>query len=274
MLFHLCWKRWVALIVILMIPLTFFACLPAGGQNRMMVEPMNPDPSGFAVVELFTSEGCSSCPPADALLGEIVESARRGGTHIFPIALHVDYWDQLGWRDPFSNAGYSQRQTAYANAFHAQEIYTPQMIVNGADAFIGSDRGRAAAAVAAALSKPAAVRLSLRASVAADHQIKLDYTLDHPNAGVLQLIAVERGLSSKVERGENGGRTLRHENVARVLQTIPSPEASGSVVLKLPADVKISNASVIGFIQDPRSLAIRGAGIADLVPASTQPSAP
>jgi hypothetical protein len=273
MRFHLCWKRWIALIVILMIPLTFLACLPAGGQIRMTAEPMNPDSSGFAVVELFTSEGCSSCPPADALLGEIVESARRGGTRVFPIALHVDYWDQLGWRDPFSDAAYSQRQSAYAQAFRAQEIYTPQMIVNGGEAFVGSDRRRAAAAIAAALSKPAAVRLSLRASVAAEHEIKLNYTLDHPDAGALQLIAVERGLSSNVARGENGGRTLRHENVARALQTIASPAASGSAVLKLPGDVKIANASVIGFIQNPHSLAIRGASIVDLAPATTRPSA-
>src|SRR5262245_48953789 len=106
--------------------------------------------SGFAVVELFTSEGCSSCPPADRLLADL---AKRPG--VYALEFHVDYWNSLGWRDPYSAAAYSDRQRMYGD-----DIYTPQMVVNGTNLFVGSNRARAEAAIAAGLSAPPKVGLS------------------------------------------------------------------------------------------------------------------
>ena len=106
------------------------------GGSVMAAEP-------FAVVELFTSEGCSSCPPAEALLNQIHPRAAKSGQRIYTLAFHVDYWDRLGWKDPFSEAAYSQRQNSYANGFGEDRIYTPQMIVNGRGGFVGSDAGEA-----------------------------------------------------------------------------------------------------------------------------------
>src|SRR5262245_18067196 len=91
----------------------------------------------FALVELYTSEGCSSCPPADALLSKLVDAARRDGSRVFALAFHVDYWNRLGWRDPFSDPAFSERQSMYAKSFEPR--YTPQMVVNGVQSFVGSD---------------------------------------------------------------------------------------------------------------------------------------
>src|SRR5271167_1475342 len=108
-----------------------------------------------AVVELFTSEGCSSCPPADAALAEMAANARKSGAPVFALAFHVDYWNYLGWTDRFSDAAYTRRQSDYARAFNTDQVYTPQMIVNGVDQFVGSDRDAAKRAIDAALAKPA-----------------------------------------------------------------------------------------------------------------------
>src|SRR6476620_3102500 len=113
--------------------------------------------NGFAVVELFTSEGCSSCPPADAVLARLAADTRDRGLAVYPLAFHVDYWDRLGWRDPHSAKAYTDRQYAYAAALGAAgQVYTPQMVVNGTAAFAGSNAREADRQVAAALVRPAA----------------------------------------------------------------------------------------------------------------------
>ena len=116
----------------------------------------------FAVVELFTSEGCSSCPPPDALLAEILEDARKDGRRVFCLSFHVDYWNRLGWTDPYSAPAFSRRQQSYAQAFKNDQVYTPQMIVNGTEEFVGSDRHRSRAAIDAALKRPERVQINLR----------------------------------------------------------------------------------------------------------------
>jgi hypothetical protein len=111
--------------------------------------------AGVAVVELFTSEGCSSCPPADDILVDIAREARQSKRAIYPLAFHVDYWDQLGWKDPFGSAAYSRRQDDYVAAFGGEGPYTPQMVVNGRVGFVGSRREQAQREIARALEQPA-----------------------------------------------------------------------------------------------------------------------
>src|SRR6267142_4441733 len=123
-------------------------------------------PRRMVLVELFTSEGCSSCPPADAVLSQLVARQPVAGVKVLALGEHVDYWDRLGWRDPFSSAAYSARQADYASkAFHGGDIYTPQMVVNGREALVGSDYRAATAAIARAArpSGPRA-RVMLKAS--------------------------------------------------------------------------------------------------------------
>jgi hypothetical protein len=187
-------------------------------------------PAPFALVELFTSEGCSSCPLADALLSELGAQARAAGRRVFTLAFHVDYWDDLGWKDPFDDPAWSQRQRDYSDAFGSDRIYTPQMIVNGAQEFVGSRGDEARRRIDEALAQPASVAVALRVHATAPAlpptgspaaPLRIDYDMSGAPARVILHVAlVEDGLVSEVRREENRGRTLRHDAVVRALETV------------------------------------------------------
>jgi methionine-S-sulfoxide reductase len=223
----------------------------------------------FAVVELFTSEGCSSCPPADALLREILQDARKRGRRVFGLAFHVDYWDRLGWTDPYGAPAFARRQQAYARSLKIDRVYTPQMIVNGVEEFVGSDAPRSRAAIEAALKRPAGALVKLRhQEVKGTRSLAFAYAVTRaPPGAVLHVAVVERGLSSAIKRGENGGRTLRHENVVRAFRTVRLDESGqGGVELQPPAGLVPTNASVIAYVQEADSGAIAGATALALAP--------
>ncbi|MEO6435541.1 MAG: DUF1223 domain-containing protein [Tepidisphaeraceae bacterium] len=236
----------------------------------------------FAVVELFTSEGCSSCPPADDLAAELAKDVREKGRPVYVLAFHVDYWDRLGWRDPFGSRVFSQRQEHYARAMKTDGLYTPQMIVNGVAGFVGSDRNKARREVARALKRPAGVALTLKVvPTDASDTVAVQFVTAPPAAGhVLQVALVQRGLVTEVRRGENAGRSLRHENVVREFQTIPldgeldggqDGAASGTVPITLPAGVRREQMSVIAYVQNPTDLSIVAAAAVDLNKPEKQP---
>jgi hypothetical protein len=188
------------------------------------------------VVELFTSEGCSSCPPADALLARMDETQPVEGAEIVPLAMHVDYWNYLGWSDPFSAHEFSERQGEYAAAYKKDGVYTPQMIVDGVKEFPGGDESAALESVAAAArEKKAEVTIArLPARDEGDDVVGLSVRLDRfpkqtEGDPVYVLLAVtEGGLSSDVARGENSGRRLTHVGVVRVLDQLGIlPKADG-----------------------------------------------
>ncbi len=223
---------------------------PAPGSGRVVAP-------AFVVVELFTSEGCSSCPPADTLLGDLASQGRTRGLAIYCLAFHVDYWNQLGWKDPFSAAEYSTRQKAYARALRSPQIYTPQMIVNGTEEFVGSDRSRAEHVINAALSRGGSVKLDLEVR----EKARVTYSVTGaPKKAVLHVAAVESGLVSSVSRGENAGRVLRHENVVRAFSTVSLEKGmEGTVSLTLPQGTVAGRTSIIGYVQDASTMAIVGA---------------
>ena len=219
----------------------------------------------FAVVELFTSEGCSSCPAADRFLAKLVAESRQSTGAIYPLAFHVDYWDRLGWKDRFSDPAYSQRQNEYVQALGLDSAYTPQMIVNGKEEFIGSDESRARRSIATALERPPALTLELTAGAISDGVLPVDFAVSGSSRAVLRLAVVERNLESQVSRGENSGRKLTHENVVRVFQSVPvGPTRKGHASVPLPASLVTSHASLIAYAQDPVSLEILGAAAVDL----------
>jgi hypothetical protein len=222
-----------------------------------------PEPGGgepFALLELFTSEGCSSCPPADELLSRIAVDARASGRRILTLELHVDYWNSLGWKDPFSSAEFSRRQRRYATAFGLNQIYTPQLVVNGTEEFVGSDQRRARAAIDAALARPAAVSLQLRVTPVANGA-RVDWELAAARPGALLCVAlVDSSDVTSVDGGENAGNTLTHTHVVRTFAAEPlTDQRRGSVSIARPAGAPKSFAHVIGFVQDSRTLAILGA---------------
>ena len=198
-------------------------------------------------MELFTSEGCSSCPPADDVLTSLVESGDR---RIYPLAFHVDYWDELGWPDRFASHAYTARQQAYSRALGVRGVYTPQMIVGGTEEFTGSDRGRAEAALARALNHPAKVRLSIHSRSASQDAATVDYTVSEVPAGaMLNVAVVERRATTSVRSGENAGKTLRHANVVRGFASVALTAPTGSVMVHFPASLSRDHAELTGFVQ-------------------------
>ncbi|WP_410812583.1 DUF1223 domain-containing protein [Micromonospora sp. 067-2] len=224
--------------------------------------------SGFAVVELFTSQGCNSCPPAEEALTDIDQDARKRGEPVFALGFHVDYWDHLGWPDQFADASYSARQEAYARAFGSRGLYTPQMIVNGSVEFVGSDRQRAATEIGSALDAAAATSLglSVQDSATADaHRMTVTYQVERPpEQAVLNVAVVQRGLVSEIARGENAGRTLRQDNVVRAFTSMSLGVEHGRVDLEMPPDLDPRQASVVGYVQRDGTGAVVGAAAVDL----------
>jgi hypothetical protein len=223
------------------------------------------------VAELFTSEGCSSCPPADDVLSELIHRQPVRGVHVVGLGEHVDYWDRLGWRDPFSSAALTARQSEYeSHVFHTGSIYTPQLVVDGQLERVGSDVNAVQRAIkqAAQASKAAVDVMFTRA---ADGNVHVDVHVDvpkdltiHGTADVLVAVT-EDNLVSDVRRGENRGRTLRHSAVVRTLLPVgvltPQDQAfSTTASVPLPPDWKTENIRVISFVQERQSRRIVGAG--------------
>ncbi len=223
------------------------------------------------LVELFTSEGCSSCPPADALLIRLEKLQPVPGAEIIALSEHVDYWNRLGWTDPFSSAEFSRRQDDYAGALGNGSIYTPQMVVDGHTEFVGSDAARAQAAIAAAAKQvKAAVKLSLAANPAKPGEILLRVTAEppagaSPEGAEVMLAITESGLTSDVARGENSGRRISHTGVVRQMKSlgrIPRGAPGGFAAetgLRFPGAWRRENLRAVVFVQDRASRRILGA---------------
>lgn len=224
-------------------------------------EPSSSEGGGAAVVELFTSEGCSSCPPADDVLRDLVEHPARSYGDVYALEFHVDYWDELGWKDPFSAPWATERQRQYAQTFGERGVYTPQMVVGGRDAFVGSDRTHARSAVERAWRRRPAAQITLHAHPQAN-EISVDYELSAEPfaAAVLNLALVEPGATVRVAAGENGGRTLRHMNIVRAFETVPlAGKRSGHDVLRRPPSWIGARAEIVAYTQDGGSMVIDAA---------------
>ena len=219
------------------------------------------------VLELFTSQGCSSCPPADALLSEI-GSTTKG---VIPLAYHVDYWNHLGWSDPFSSRQFSERQSAYAKAMNLDGDYTPQMVIEGDSQCIGSDSRSIERADAAARDESNRGRVTVHASSGDAKTIQLTVKArpaEQSSPGSTQEVIVaifENGHVTKIGGGENGGRKITYDyTVRRLLPALElNPAQGGSVEKHLRVDLdpgwSIDNLGVAAFIQDTESLRILGA---------------
>lgn len=226
------------------------------------------------VVELFTSEGCSSCPPADDVLAELSKAGAIDGVEIVPLGLHVDYWNYLGWSDRFASAAFSKRQQAYAQALAKDDIYTPQMIVDGTQAFVGSDRARALAAIALTARQPKGQVAIKRSPLAkGDKSLDIELTISNLPAragGQVMLAVIEDQLSSDVQRGENAGRRLPHSSVVRLLKEVGTinPGAATAFVAKATVPInpawRVDHVRVAAFVQQQGMGRILAAGQAGL----------
>jgi hypothetical protein len=231
--------------------------------------------ASFAVVELFTSEGCSSCPPADRLLSELAAEAEKSGKPVFALSFHVDYWNYLGWADPFSRSEFTNRQQRYARNLGGR-VYTPQMIVNGSQEFVGSQGGTARKSIAKALEQSAGAAIVLEPGREEGGSLDVAYRVTGQGEGdLLNLAVVEKGLTVPVKRGENGGRILKHENVVRAFRTVPlDAKGSGNARLGLPEGLRRENALIIAYVQKAESLHTIGAARAALTRTAASANAP
>jgi len=228
-----------------------------------LLKKANSDNSGFAVVELFTSEGCSSCPPADELVARLEKES--AGKPVYILAYHVDYWNHLGWKDPYSNADFSKRQHNYANYLHLQSVYTPQIVVNGTTEFVGSQEGTLRNAIRSSLQKVSAAQVSLSVLKSDKTQVNVKYAIEGTaKNSVLFIALLQKHAQTKVMRGENEGRTLSHVQIVITLQRVVLNGNTGIANIALPKG--IDNQEIIGFLQTASTGAILGAGRVVLTP--------
>lgn len=217
-----------------------------------------PASSGPIVVELFTSEGCSSCPPADRLLAELEQRGSVNGRPIIVMGEHVDYWDELGWKDRFASSIFTKRQTEYVRRLGVDSAYTPQMIVNGRTELIGNDSAALARAIADQKST-GNTTVSLRLDGTSAAAVKVEGA----SSGSRVLLALtESNLVTRVQRGENGGRELRHDGVVRRLSDIGAVKSGrfeANVPLKLDSGWQTSKLKVIVLVQGSNGGAIESA---------------
>jgi hypothetical protein len=239
----------------------------AADSNMLLHSELEKSPSSGrtpVLVELFTSEGCSSCPPADALLSRLLKEQPVADADILVLEEHVDYWDSLGWRDRFSSADLTRRQRTYGDRFNLPDVYTPQMVVDGSAQFTGNDASHALRAIAQAAHTPK-VTLTLPTLKLDGSHITGSVSSAASNASKADVYAalVERMASTKVLRGENGGHTLDHVSVVRTMQRIGPLEAAGRAPipfsLTMPSDSNAANLRLILFAQLPGQGAIVGA---------------
>ena len=214
-----------------------------------------------AVIELFTSQGCSSCPSADKLLGKTIHNTN--GKKIFALSYHVDYWNRLGWADPFSSAAFSNRQNQYVSSLNINGAYTPQMVVNGSREFIGSDKNALSSSINNAFAEKAETSFSeLEALQEKQKGIKVKYKLDGDYSGAtINFALVSLRETTDIKRGENGGITLTNENIVRQLLT-QKANNKGEVIFAISPVPAVNNAAVIVFIQRQNGLKIIGAAMA------------
>jgi len=257
------------------IPIGLSALMVAGLIARSSTQSPKSEAAAQAtapvVVELFTSEGCSSCPPADALLAKMEATQPFKGVQVIAIEEHVDYWNQQGWVDPYSSIEWTARQQVYTDAFRQQGPFTPQMVVNGRSQFVGSRADEAVKAVQASGEIPA-LPITLAATVGNANEPHFTVTvgkLPQPSAGdspEVWLAITESGLSSQVSRGENAGRNLSHASVLRSLRRVGNADAradgnafQGDASAKLKSNWKRENLTAVLFVQEKKSRRILGA---------------
>ncbi len=199
------------------------------------------------VFELFTSQGCSSCPSADKLLDEIKQNHQ--GNHVYVLSYHVDYWNRLGWKDPFSNKTFSDYQRQYALQFGSRSIYTPQLVVNGSEHFTGSNHYKTTEALQKySTSKPGNI-IKLNKVDAIDKVIQIDYHIEGQKFNTLTLVLVVAQRITEVAKGENRNRTLKNTNI--VANRIVTKEGIGSIPITIPEWItKDDQLSVIAYTQD------------------------
>lgn len=229
--------------------------------GAMAFRPAPPAKRKAVVVELFTSEGCSSCPPADELLTRMEHQSSSNGAEIIPLGFHVDYWNELGWKDRFSSHAYTERQEKYDSRFRLDGPYTPQMVVDGESQFVGNDSGSADNAIAQAAARQQQADVTLQWT-SPDKLLVVVTGADKAADTEVRLAITEDNLSTTVAGGENKGHVLRHSAVVRdfrVLGHLADGSFQKEISVQRQDDWKVNDLRAVAFVQGPSEGAIAGA---------------
>lgn len=253
-LFVACSMKWLVILIL--------SCLAAFGAEKIRHrsgerQTTHKSSNSFALLELFTSEGCSSCPPADRLLPQLAE----GGPNIITLAFHVDYWDRLGWKDPFSNSQFTDRQKIYGKHFKLESIYTPQLVINGNFELVGSNKATAEADIEKSLGTKPKVSLKI-GEVKRDHNnlsVICELRGQWDNSHLLAAV-VQKHAETNVKGGENHGLRLSHTNVVRTFLELPAREKL-NFEIAIPANIASDNWQLIVYTQQNNDLGVTGAAV-------------
>lgn len=244
---------------------------PSPGTDARAAETPSRIP---VLVELFTSEGCSSCPPADALLARLSAEQPIPGAEVIALGLHVDYWDRLGWKDPFSSPLFSARQRSHAARFRSSRIYTPQLVVDGEVELVGSDERRARGAIAEAARRtkpPVAISAGSRRGGRLAVTIRLESLPASARRASLLVALVDDARTTEVPRGENAGRTLSHAAVARSLTEVGRLRPGAPFTWEGDLPDASGAGSVVAFVEETESGRVVAVGRARLAPRPASP---
>jgi hypothetical protein len=241
--------------------------LSACQESRAQAPPNATMGQNMVVLELFTSQGCSSCPSADAVLRDLGKDPNLQGK-VLPLSFHVDYWNYLGWADPFSSPRWSNRQRDYGKAFQTDRIYTPQLVVAGRTHLVGSRRAQALDEIRAASLLPPGGQVQLSTAWGDKDALKVELSasrLADPSApeAVAWVIVFENNHSVRVTRGENTGEQLQHDYVVRHMERAfalkPGAKDAKTLTLTLDPSWKADQLGVAVLLQEPTTMKILAA---------------
>ncbi|MFN8354702.1 MAG: DUF1223 domain-containing protein [Spirosomataceae bacterium] len=220
-----------------------------------------PISQGFAVLELFTSQGCSSCPAADNLVAKVYQEAQQGGKQVYVLAYHVDYWNHLGWKDPYSQAQFTQRQYEYRDFFKNRSVYTPQLVVNGTEEFVGSNAAKLNTSLQRNLNGTPSITIDINQITWQQGKVSFVCLLKQlPQDAILHAALLSKSTETSVARGENEGRNLTNTNIVRVFQTRSISTLSNNFSFALPEGLNKENGKIVVFVQQKGSWRILGVG--------------
>lgn len=226
----------------------------------MMASGLHAQETGFALVELFTSESCASCPAGDKIQSALSQEAEQSKKNIFCLEYHVDYWNKGGWKDPYSKNQFTFRQENYSRVLPGNEMYTPQLVFNGQTEMNANQLESAKVAVNKALSNPAILSVSLNLDSVRRDTAFVSYTCSKQDKNfILRIAFSENRVSSKVTGGLHAGKTLEHDNVVRILFSVDNPKKSGSAGIPLKGFLPGKLFSWTAFVQHKQSMKILGA---------------
>ena len=235
-------------IATLVITLTTNLCNALAADNCSRSSPAHT----IALLELFSSEGCNSCPPADKALTALRQSPDANNQKAIGLAWHVDYWDSLGWKDPFASAANTARQRALSAANHSKTIYTPEYFINGHELRTWSNTMHDA--IAATNARPATANIQLQHPHLVGNTIIVDVNAQTMQSAELRLVAIQQNIVSRVNAGENNGTTLHHNGVVRTeampINLSPNKNIQQQMQLAMPSNAMLRDIQIVAFIQN------------------------